>query len=789
MKEAGPHENTSLHRLHLEVQGKVQGVGFRPFVYRLATQSKLNGWIENTPQGTLIEVQGPLVDVEIFQRRLRLQTPPSAKIETIKTSTLSPQQENGFTIRPSQKAGPRLSVVSPDLATCQECLDEINDPSSRRYRYPFTTCTQCGPRYSIVEEIPFDRVNTTMKRFSLCEACQCEYEDLANRRFHAEAIACPTCGPHLELWNDEGTVLANTEKALLQACTMVREGKILAVKGLGGFQFLCDAQNDKTIQELRHRKHRLRKPFAVLFPSMEALTKHCECSEEERTILTSPESPIVILRRKKKSTLASVAAPGNPYIGAMLPYTPLHHLLMAELLIPAIATSGNRSEEPIVIDEQEARSRLSQIADAYLLHDRPISRPIDDSVVRVVNGEPMVLRRARGYAPTPITARAQRSNGKTLSRVLAVGAHLKNTVAVTIQDKVVMSQHIGDLSTPEACTQLEQTVSEHLKLFDVEPQGIACDLHPDYRSTIFAKKLGEEMNIPVIQVQHHFAHILSCMTEHGLEGPVLGVAWDGAGYGSDGTIWGGEFLLADYSGFTRVGHLRTFRLPGGEICMREPRRVALSLLYETFGDECLNMNLPPIQSLGPELAQSLVELLEKNVNCTPTTSMGRIFDGISSLLGLCHLNTFDGEAAMALEFAAEDSARKGGDTRLPISFVLNRQVEKCTSEAKEFIADWQPLVESAVRETFKGKTPGAIGLNFHRALSKLTVEGAKILKNSRIVLSGGVFQNSLILKFAQDELRKENFQVYSHHHIPPNDGGLALGQALAASSDLIKKRF
>lgn len=795
------HSTTPSTRLRLEVQGRVQGVGFRPFVFQLASQCNLSGWIENTPQGATIEIEGHSDDLKLFQRRLRLQAPPTAKIDGIASSSSSLQHEKKFSIRTSQSGGPRLSVIPPDLATCQDCLYEMHDPTSRRYRYPFTTCTQCGPRYSIVEKIPFDRINTTMKRFPLCEACQREYEDMANRRFHAEAIACPACGPHLELWDGEGKVLARTEEALLQACSIVLEGKILTVKGLGGFQLWADALSEEAVQKLRNRKHRPRKPFAVLFPFLDILKQHCECSNEEEKLLTSPETPIVILRRKENSSLAPAVAPDNPYVGAMLPYTPLHHLLMADLQIPVIATSGNLSEEPIVIDECEAHSCLNGIADAFLVHDRPIARPVDDSVVRIVNGNFMMLRRARGYAPVPITIKAPQLKVQSLPQVLAVGGQLKNTVAVTTQDQVVMSQHIGDLSTPEAYAQFERTASDQLKLFNIKPEAIAYDLHPDYRSTIFAKKLGKEMNIPVMPIQHHYAHILSCMAEHGLEGPVLGVAWDGGGYGTDGTIWGGEFLLADYSGFKRVGHLRSFRLPGGEICMREPRRVALSMLYETFGEECLGMDLPPIHSLGPDLSRSLIELLKKDVNCPITTSMGRLFDGISSILSLCHINTFEGEAAMALEFAAEKSPQEGMDNIFSIPLITlspegqsseeeRKKGEGFSSKTTPVIADWRPLVRSIVKQSFEGTSPNEIGLNFHQALTELVFIMAEKRKTSAVVLTGGAFQNALLLNGIQSSPKHyEEGKLFVSSQAPTNDGGLAWGQVMAISKRQPGKRI
>ena len=450
---------------------------------------------------------------------------------------------------------------------------------------------------------------------------------------------------------------------------------------------------------------------------------------------------------------------------------------MGNLKIPVVATSGNRSEEPIVINEHEALAGLNGIADAYLVHNRPIARPVDDSVARVINGKTVMVRRARGYAPAPITIKTQESIGMEQCSILAVGGHFKTTIAVTTQDQVIMSQHIGDLSTPEAYAQFERTVADHLKLFKVKPQAIACDRHPDYRSTIFAKNLGKAMNIPVVPVQHHYAHILSCMAEHGLIGPVLGVAWDGAGYGTDGTIWGGEFLLADYSGFTRVGHLKPFRLPGGEVCMHEPRRVALSLLYETFGEDCLAMDLPPIRSLGHDLASSLVELLKKNVNCPITTSMGRLFDGISSILGLCHLNTFEGEAAMAFEFSAEPMEKNDVEDQYAFS------VEK---ERELWIADWRSIVKVIVEDFLKGIDSRWIAHGFHKEVAALIPKVANNLKQSQIVLSGGVFQNYLLGRLIQAQPRRTKYQVYMPVQTPPNDGGLALGQAMMAGSVLRK---
>ena len=790
MSTTVPLESRTQHkaRWRMLVTGIVQGVGFRPFVYQLAQKLSLTGWIENTPQGTTIEIEGLPENLEHFQSRLHSQAPRTATLHEILISKILTQDDENFSIRTSPQQGVRRSVIPPDFATCPECLAEVNNPHSRRYRYPFTTCTQCGPRYSIVEAIPYDRINTTMKKFPLCGNCQREYEAMNNRRFHAEAMACSVCGPHVTLWDHKGRVIAEEETALTRACAVVQNGEILAVKGLGGFQLWADAQSDKAVQRLRGRKHRPRKPFGVLFPSLAAVKTHCHVSREEETLLTSLEAPIVLLRRKDTSSLASTVAPGNPYVGALLPFTPLHHLLMGELQTPVIATSGNRSEEPIVIDEYEALGRLNGIADAFLIHDRPIARPVDDSVVRLVNGNLMMLRRARGYAPTPILIKS--SKRKERPSILAVGGHLKNTVAVTTQDQVIMSQHIGDLSTPDAYTRFEKTVSDHLRLFDIQPQAIACDLHPDFRSTIFAQKLGKAMNIPVVPVQHHHAHILSCMAEHGLEGPVLGVAWDGAGYGPDGTIWGGEFLLADDSGFRRVGHLKPFRLPGGEICMQEPRRVALSLLYETFGEDCLNMDLPPIRSLGRDVAQYLVEILKKNVNCPITTSMGRLFDGISSILGLCHINTFEAEAALALEFAAELGLIHGEtpyftSSLLSVHSNYGEHTKQKTPDKLPFTAIWQNLVKALVLDHLESIPPAQSSLKFHLALTDFIRTISQALGHRQIIFSGGVFQNTQLLRLIQATLSETDFTC--HVHTPSHDGSLSIGQSLYALSHL--KRF
>ncbi len=763
-------------RLRLTLRGTLQGVGFRPFVYRLAQQLSITGWIKNTPKGVLLEIEGTDSNLTFFQQRLRTQSPPAATIHDIKALKVQEEGAHDFTIQPSQQYGITRSVIAPDLATCDDCLQEINDPHSRRFRYPFTTCTQCGPRYSVVTQYPYDRNNTTMKAFPLCHDCQLEYEDMSNRRFHAEAMACPRCGPQVSFVGNDGIIPSQEEDALLDACSAIRDNKILAVKGLGGFQLWVNTLSDETVQELRLRKHRPRKPFAVLFPSLDQLRDHCLVSAKEESLLRSPESPIVLLERKNSSPLTSTVAPDNPYIGAMLPYTPLHHLLMKELGHPVVATSGNLSEEPILIDEQEALRRLKGIADAFLIHNRPIARQIDDSVVRLTDDEQMILRRARGYVPIPLTFQKLGAEDKPGLSVLAVGGHLKNTVAVTTQDQVLLSQHVGDLSTAEANSQFKQTVTNQLSLFNVHPHAIACDRHPDYQSTLYANDLGKQFQIPVIPIQHHHAHIVSCMAEHGLEGPVLGVAWDGAGYGLDGTLWGGEFLSCDYSGFTRIAHLRPFHLPGGEICMYEPYRVALSLLYEIFGEDVLQLELPPLHALGSDLSNSLVTLLKKNVNCPITTSMGRLFDAISSILGLRHFSTFEGEAAMALEFVAQELTYTSQYQLRTIPISL-RETQK-----KSLVIDWRPFVREIVLAYLDGKPLAQISKEFHHYLVNTILQITKKLPYSNVVLAGGVFQNTSLTSLAKRQLQASGYDVYTNTQFPTNDGGLAIGQSVVAQN-------
>ena len=617
-----------------------------------------------------------------------------------------------------------------------------------------------------------------MQRFTFCDDCQSEYDNPMDRRFHAETIACPSCGPQVELWDENGNVFSRREEALEAATTRIRQGHILAVKGLGGFQLWVHAELSDAILRLRQRKHRPTKPFALLFPSLFHLEQYCIVSSHEKELLTSRAAPIVLVRKRTFCTLVEEIAPDNPYIGAMLPHTPLHHLLMNDLHTPVIATSGNCSDESLVFEEREAIHRLHGIADAFLIHNRPIIRPVDDSIVYMIQDKCLMRRRARGYVPTPLIIKSEFDVKNKRSTILAVGGHLKNTVTVTTDDQIIVSQHIGDLSTSEASSRFEQTIDDLLTLFNLSPQAIVCDQHPDYRSTRFAHNYAKEQNIPLISVQHHHAHLATCLAEHRLTGPVLGIAWDGAGYGLDSTIWGGEFFLVQDMAFKRVAHLRPFRLPGGEVCMQDPRRGALALLYEVFSIKLFELNLPPLQSLGKAMTRSLITLLDKDLNCPKTTSIGRLFDGVSAILGFSRKAYFEGEAATTLEFLAEKGIEERQDS--PYRLFL-----ESTPECEEpLMADWRPLIHQLVQDLLAKEDPSDIALKFHRALAILIANIADHFQCPQIVLTGGVFQNALLLQLSELELTKRGFRVYTPQLFAPNDSALSLGQTWLAMNQL-----
>jgi hydrogenase maturation protein HypF len=734
----------ALERLRVSLAGAVQGVGFRPFVYRLATQLQLQGWVLNSSAGLVVEVEGPRESLDAFQERLEREKPAAALVLAREVSWLEPVGLAGFEIRTSDAVAEKTAGLVPDLATCPACLAEFRDPADRRFGYPFTNCTNCGPRYTIVLDIPYDRPNTTMRSFRMCPECQREYTTPEDRRFHAQPNACPICGPRLWV---ESPAQAKPPAPLAgsgagaSACQALRAGQIVALKGIGGFQLLVDARNEDAVARLRLRKHREEKPLAVLVPSLEMVRQIAEVSKAEEDLLRSPAAPIVLLRPRPGAGIAPNVARSSPYLGCMLPYSPLHHLLMDECGFPVVATSGNRSDEPIAIENLEAADRLGEIADLFLMHDRPIARPCDDSVVRVARGRESVLRRARGYAPLPVRI------AQDLPPVLAVGGHLKNSVAIARGRQVYVSQHVGDLDTAEARAAFERAIEDLCRLYRFEPTVVACDLHPDYASTRWARQRG----LPVIAVQHHQAHVASCAAENDLRGDYLGVGWDGTGFGLDGSIWGGEFFLVRGGVFERVARLRPFRLPGGEKAIREGWRAAAGLQYEAFGAEAVE---------NPVIRR----MLDRRVNSPLTTSVGRLFDAVASMAGVARVNRFEGQAAMQLERA--------------IGSCVTRDCYPLSE--RDGVADWAPLIEAVRADVRNGAAVDLISARFHNALVAWIVNVARRTGVGQVALSGGVFQNSYLVERSVAELESNGFKVATHQRVPANDGGIALGQAVIA---------
>ncbi len=768
----GSRERTEIRRLCIVLHGAVQGVGFRPFVFRLAHELKLTGWVLNSSQGLQVEVEGRKQDLDNFLLRVQSERPSRSLIQGVEHSFLDPAGFESFSIRTSEESGEKTTLVLPDSAVCQDCLREIFDRENRRYLYPFTNCTNCGPRFTIIESVPYDRPNTTMKGFPLCPRCREEYDDPRDRRFHAQPNACPVCGPHVEFWDEHGTILEDHGSAMLMAVKVIRSGGIVAVKGLGGFHLMTDARNDSAVRRLRERKHREEKPLALMVPALEDAVRLCEVSGLEQQLLCSPEAPIVLLHRRNRrsysndfqlqdspSFVAPSVAPDNPYLGLMLPATPLHHILMRDLGFPVVATSGNLSDEPICTDEREAVERLSGIADAFLVHNRPIVRPVDDSVVRVMMGRELVLRRARGYAPLPIEVKAVK--GK---RLLALGGHLKSTVAITAGANVVISQHLGDLETEQSHAAFRRAVADLPAMYETKPDRVLCDMHPEYISSKEARMLGVEVE----EVQHHYAHVASCMAENRLDGEVLGISWDGTGFGPDGTIWGGEFLLTNETSYKRVGTFRSFPLPGGEKAVREPRRTALGILYEMLGEGVFGeKSLPALQAFSEEERTIIRTMLEHSFQTPRTSSVGRLFDAVASIIGQRQKVSFEGQAAMELEFLAT-----GVSTKAAFDITFGDRDGLCT-------VDWQPMIQQLLAMVAQGKSAPLLSAMFHNTLVEIIVQLALYAGQQRVVLTGGCFQNKILCEAAIRRLTMEGFWAYWHQRVPPNDGGIALGQIFA----------
>ncbi|MEK9629474.1 MAG: carbamoyltransferase HypF [Nitrospinota bacterium] len=763
--------STTQKRLRISIHGLLQGIGFRPFVYRLAHETELKGWIQNSTNGVTIEVEGDSENLEDFLQRLNRESPPETIYQKTEHTCLEPSGYGAFTIKESAVSGDPTTSISPDIATCSDCLKEIFDSSNRRFLYPFTNCTHCGPRLSIIDSLPYDRQNISMKKFQMCSSCQMEYDNPDDRRFHAQPNACSECGPQLEFWNSKGKPLLGN--VIEQAVDVLQGGAIIAAKGIGGFHLMVNAYDDKAVSRLRKKKHRKEKPFALMFPSFKVVKNECEVTPLEKKLLLSSEAPIVLLLRKPEiqSKISKWVAPGNPYLGVMLPSNPLQHILLDLLNIPLVATSGNNSEETICIDEYEAVHRMQGIVDFFLVHNRPIIRPADDSIVREVSDSTQVLRRSRGYAPLPISVK------KEIRPMTAVGGYSKNTVAVAKENNIFLSQHIGNLGNPVTQTAFQQSIDFLNKTYGIGKSPIACDTHPDYPSTQWAN------NKQTIPVQHHVAHVLSCMAEHNLEGPLLGVAWDGSGHGLDGTLWGGEFFHVTPEWNTRVACLSPFPLPGGEKAVKEPRRSLLGLLYRIQGDSAFEQP-EIIKAFSSEELTILNSMLSKNINCPQTSSFGRLFDSIASILGIRQINSFEGQAAMELEFL---TGKENTEICYQVDWVevninnSNNINEKglCVLNLRYHL-DVTPMIHEILQDLSENRSGNLISTKFHNTLAETIVSAARHIGEKQVVLSGGCFQNKFLTEKTVHRLCKEGFQPYWHQKIPPNDGGLALGQIYAA---------
>jgi hydrogenase maturation protein HypF len=755
-------------RLRVVLRGAVQGVGFRPFVYRIATARQLRGWCRNSSQGVVIEVEGERPALESFRAALDRERPPRASIHGAESSWLDAIGLGPFAILDSDTSGQANAVVMPDISLCESCRGELLDATNRRYRYPFINCTNCGPRYSLIEALPYDRVNTSMRRFAMCPDCQREYEDPSDRRFHAEPNACPTCGPQVALWDAAGHVIAERDAALVAAANAVRAGLVVALKGLGGFQLVVDATDEVAVRRLRARKHREEKPFALMCPDLDCIQGYASIGDVEAGLLTSPEAPIVLVpARLGVDQVAPSVAPGMRQLGVMLPYTPLHVLLMRDLRRPVVATSGNLAEEPMCIDERRVVDVLGGIADVFLVHDRPIVRAVDDSVVRVVAGRELMLRRARGYAPLPVPLPS------AAPPLVAVGGHLKNTVSVTAGAAIVVSQHIGDLDSVPSGEAFHATLASLQRLYRVRPEAVVVDLHPDYQSTAY----GRAMGLPVIPVQHHFAHLAACMADNDLRGPIVGAVWDGTGYGTDGTIWGGEFLRARDEGFERVACLRPFRLPGGDAAAREPRRSALGVLTALGDDALARWQARRPDVFSAEQWRVLPQAIARGINAPVTTSMGRLLDAVACLVGLRDVMAFEGQAAMLLEQAVDAQLRE------PYPIGLRPPDPAWYSgawDAPPIVLDWAPMIRALLADIERGEALGVMAARVHLALADALVQVAAALGERRLLLTGGCFQNRVLTEAAVGRLAAAGVTPYWHQRLPPNDGGLSAGQLMAA---------
>jgi hydrogenase maturation protein HypF len=746
------------------VTGIVQGVGFRPFVYAQAQRFNLTGWVRNTSSGVEIEANGTENGILGLIDALKNDSPPLARIDNIQAEPCEPNGFSDFNIYTSQPKPGEFIPISPDMAICEDCKRELFDPGNHRYRYPFINCTNCGPRFTIIKDIPYDRPKTTMAPFDMCPVCEAEYKDPLDRRFHAQPVACPKCGPHVWLEN-KGECLAKEDAAIQLAREWIKEGKIIAIKGLGGFHLACDATNEEAVNELRNRKKRSQKPFALMSFNLETIREFCDITPEEANQLQSQKSPIVLLNKKIGTEISDSTAPHQSRLGFMLPYTPLHLLLLepaADYPKALVMTSGNLSEEPIVYEDEEAFMRLDGIADGYLMHNRPIYMRTDDSVVSIVDNHPHISRRARGYAPDTIQFAAK------MKKILATGPELKNTFCLTREQYAFISHHIGDLENYETLKSFEKGIEHFQNLFRITPELIACDLHPNYLSTRYAEERAEKEQLPIIHIQHHHAHLASCLADNKWESdePVIGLIFDGTGFGTDGRIWGGEVMIGNYNGYERFAHLDYTPLPGGEISIKRPYRMALSYLVQAGIDW---QDLSPAQSLQQNELDILNAQIKRHFNTPLTSSMGRLFDGVSALIGVCSIASYEGQAAIEMEAIA---AKNVEDYYL---IPLHNSV-----------FDLKPLFNAIVDDLEMGISAPVISAKFHNSLIQLSVNICQTIREQSniktVALSGGVWQNRYLLEKTISALSHMNFQVLRHHQVPTNDGGVSLGQALIAET-------
>ena len=735
--------------LKIHLTGAVQGVGFRPFVYNIARRFELNGYVINDTHGVIIEVEGEEKDINRFLISLQTEKPPLAHIFSQEIQELPLRGLKDFEIRKSKSRGKKEVFILPDISVCDECLKELNDPENRRYRYPFINCTNCGPRFSIIEKLPYDRPNTTMKEFKMCPDCEKEYKDPKNRRFHAQPNACPVCGPHISLYSSYGKFITQKEKALEKTVQLLKEGNIIAVKGVGGFHLVCDATDDKALKKLRERKKRGEKPFAVMFRDIDQIKKYAEITDFEEAVILSPERPVVIVKSKKETDMSFEVAPYLDRIGVFLPYSPLHYLLLNDYKKPLVMTSANLSDEPIAKDNEEAFEKLSVFTDYILVHNRRIKNRVDDSVVRVVDKKISFIRRSRGYAPLPV-----KLPFSLKKRVLAVGGHQKNTVAIGFDDKAFLSQHIGDLETFDASKNFEDVIYSFFELYDFKPDVVVSDLHPGYFSTKWAKQFSQQEDIPLIQVQHHYSHALSLMAENQIKDRIFAVSWDGTGYGDDGNLWGGEFLVCDYDGYKRVSHFDYFRLIGGEKAVKEPRRVAISILFSIFGENI--PDTPSLKAFKEKELNILYKMWEKGVNSPLSSSVGRLFDAAASILGIRQILSYEGQSGMIMEHFYDWNVKDF------YSFEINNTV------------NWKPIFEDMTRDR------SDISVKVSRFINTLAQVVIRVYKEKgkglKLGLTGGVFQNRFLTEKIIRLCEKEKIPVITHRKVPPNDGGISLGQ-------------